>query len=288
MARPSSLAGKELVQASYRLLRQDKQMVLLLFLGGLAASISLALISGVGALIDPGAFDDSSNGVVAYVFFAVGLLVSTFLSTFFLGAIVAAANQRADGQDPTVNSALSAAWERKGALFAWAILTTVVGLVLRQLERFGAAGAVIRFIGGAAWAVATIFAVPVIMAENASPFEAVKRSGSILKNQFGTNVRAGVRLGVQWFLALFAALLVLAGGIALIVAGAGADTGGAALIGAGILVAIVGAIGLVVVGAIYAAVSAYLRTLLYRHSVGKATPGVDNSFFPTPTAAGAQ
>ena len=218
------------------------------------------------------------------MFFAVALLVATSLSTFFLGAIVAAATQRAEGLDPTASTALAAAWERRVPLFAWALTSTVVGLVIRQLERFGPVGAVLRLAGGLAWGVATIFAVPVVMAEGTMPLASVRRSSQILSARFGSNVRAGFRLGFQWVAAALGAVLVAFIGVLMVVAGSTTGSTSAVLVVLGVLVALAGVLGVFVVSAIYSAVGAYLRTVLYRYATGLPTPGIDPALLP-PTVA---
>lgn len=278
MAKKQSLAGKPLVDASYRLLWQDKEMIPLLFAGSVASGIAFSLISGAGALFVPDVWTNDSLSLAGYVVLAVALLVSTCISIFFLGAIVAAATMRAEGQDPTARTALAAAWERRGPLFAWAVTSTIVGLILRRLEDFGPLGWVARLVGGIAWSIGTIFAVQVIMAEGVMPFTAVKRSGQILVARFGSNVRAGFRLGIQWFLAMFAAIVVVMVGVGMAVGGA-SDSQPLFLI-LGVLVALAGVIGLFVAIAIYAAVGAYLRTVLYRYATGLPTPGIDPAYLP--------
>lgn len=278
MAR-QSLAGKPLVDASYRLLWQDKEMVPLLFVGGVASGLAFGLIAGLGAFVDPSMFHDGGLSATGYVVFGVALLVATCVSVLFLGAIVAAATQRAEGSDPTARTALAAAWERRVPLFAWALTSTVVGLLLRQLERFGPLGWIARLVGGVAWSVATIFAVPVIMAEGVMPFEAVRRSSKVLTERFGSNVRAGFRLGVTWTLAMIGALVVVVVGV-----GVAASSSAVVVVALGVLLALVGVVGFFVVAAIYSAVGAYLRTVLYRYAVGLPTPGIDASLMP-PAAA---
>jgi hypothetical protein len=93
--------------------------------------------------------------------YAAALLLSTFVGTFFMGAVVGAAMIRADGGDPDVASAIAFAWDRRSPLLAWAAMSTAVGVVMRVLERFGLAALIVRWVAGVAWAVATMFAVPV-------------------------------------------------------------------------------------------------------------------------------
>jgi hypothetical protein len=271
------LAGKPLVQSAYRLLLQDKSMVVLLFAGGVCSALAFGLVV-VPASVVHGSVLTDRDGVLGLAVYAMALLLSSFVSTLAMGAVVAAAMTRADGGDPDVSSAMAVAWSRRGPLLAWAAMSTVVGIVVRVLERFGAAGLVVRLFAGVAWAVATMFAVPVIIAEGTMPVETVRRSAQILTSRFGSNVRATFRLGLQWTLAILGAMLVAGVGVALVAAGSGG--GGIVLEMVGGLLVLTGIVAVFVLSAIYSAVSVYLRTVLFRYATGRPTPGIDPSALP--------
>jgi hypothetical protein len=273
----TSLAGKPLVQSAYQLLRQDKSMVVLLFAGGVCSALAFGLVV-VPASVAHGAVLTERDGFAGLAVYAVALLLSTFVSTLFMGAVVAAAMIRADGGDPGISSAMAVAWSRRSPLLAWAAMSTVVGIAMRVLERFGAAAVVVRLFAGVAWAVATMFAVPVIMAEGTMPVQTVRRSAQILTSRFGTNVRATFRLGFRWTMAMLGALLVVGVGVALVAAGNRA--GGVVLEVVGGLLAVAGVVAFFVISAVYAAVSVYLRTVLFRYATGRPTPGIDPSALP--------
>jgi hypothetical protein len=273
----TSLAGKPLVQSAYQLLRQDKSMVVLLFAGGVCSALAFGLVV-VPASVVHGAVLTERDGFAGLAVYAVALLLSTFVSTLFMGAVVAAAMIRADGGDPGISSAMAVAWSRRSPLLAWAAMSTVVGIAMRVLERFGAAAVVVRLFAGVAWAVATMFAVPVIMAEGTMPVQTVRRSAQILTSRFGTNVRATFRLGFQWTMAMLGALLVVGVGVALVAAGNRA--GGIVLEVVGGLLVVAGVVAFFVISAVYAAVSVYLRTVLFRYATGRPTPGIDPSALP--------
>ncbi len=284
----TSLAGKPLVDASWALLKRDPSMVVLLVVGGLASSLAFALVALPTYLI-VGLPVDGTGGPLDLAVYAVAVFASTLVSTFFLGAVVDAAMQRADGGDPTFGTAMAAAWERRSQLVAWAAMAAAVGVALRLLERFGVAGAIVRLLAGVSWAVATAFAIPVIMAEGTMPIETVKRSAHVLTSRFGSNARAGLRFGVVvvlvW-LGLFALGMV---GIYGIYDGSTHRNGLTLAIGGLLLVAAV--LGGFIASAVVSALGAYLRTVLYRYATGLPTPGIDPWVLPpllpeTPTGPG--
>jgi hypothetical protein len=271
------LVGKQLVRSAYRLLMQDSSMIVLLFVGGLFSGLAFLLVAVPASMLHGGSITASGTDVVALLAYAIAVLASTFVSVFFLGAVVAAAMMRADGMDPDVRSALGVAWSRRVPLLAWAGVSTVVGMLLRSLERSGLAGSIVRLLAGMAWGVATWFAIPVIIAEGTMPMATIRRSSQILTSRFGSNVRATVRLGLTWGLAMFGTLaLAMLGGWLLLTSAPRAY----AMHNLGVLLVVVGGIAFVVVSAMWSALSAYLRTVLYRYAVGLATPGIDASELP--------
>ncbi len=273
----TSLAGKELLAASWALLRRDPSIIALLVVGSLAASVAFALVAlPLYAVV--GLPTDGGSDWPSVIVYALALFASTLVSTFFLGAVVAAAMQRADGGDPTFRTALAAAWERRTQLIAWAALSTVVGVALRQLERFGLAGQIVRLLAGVSWAIATWFAIPVIMAEGTMPFVTIKRSGNVLTSRFGSNVRATLRLGVAYVVLWLGVLAVGLLGVFALVDGTRNREG--LTTGSGIVLIVVAIVGGFVVMACWQATSVYLRTVLYRYANGLPTPGVGQWVLP--------
>ena len=77
-------------------------------------------------------------------------------------------------------------------------------MVLRAVqERMGFIGKIVVGIIGMAWNVATFLAVPVLVAEDVSPVDAVKRSMSLLKKTWGEQLMGGFSIGVVGALAAF-------------------------------------------------------------------------------------
>ncbi len=135
-------------------------------------------------------------------------------------------------------------------------------MIIQALEeRLGILGQIIGALLGAAWAVLTFLTIPIIMLEDVGPWNALKRSGTLLKQTWGENIVAQAGFGI---LALFAALpgaLVIAIGVA---------TGS---IVAAVAIGIVGAIWIAIVAVVVSALSGIYRTALYRFAVDGQAPG---------------
>jgi hypothetical protein len=258
-----------LVQSTYRLLLEDKAMVVVLFVGAVASTAVLAAImvpAWAFAHIEP----TPRGGPASFAVYALALWASSFVSVLASGVVVAAAHIRCEGGHPDVRQAVRLAWSRRSPLLAWAALSTVVALLMQLLDRLGLAGAIVRFLAGVSWAVATVFAVPVIITEGTMPVATVRRSALLVRNNFGSMVRSNVRLAVPWIAAT--GLFVAGGAIAL---GMGISSGEVDLMVVGSLIALFGGVAFFFCTSTSSALSAYLDTLLFRYANARPVPGID-------------
>ncbi len=245
----------ELAKASWQVLKADKELLLLPILS-LLATLAVAasflapiLLSGNGTTVeDPGA--------VGYFLLFVAYVVLAFITIFFNAALVHAANQRLDGGDPTIGSALRGAAGRIHRIFPWALVSATVSIVLRAIEqRAGIVGRIISGIAGIAWSLVTFLVIPVLVIEDIGVTDAVKRSGALFKRTWGENMASQVGFGLLGFLAMLPAFLIGAAGVA---------AGGAiAVFAIGI-----GVVWVLTVAMVLSALSGIFQTALYRYAVG--------------------
>ena len=179
-----------IVKSCWKVLLLDKEILVF----PLLSLITLGALLGVtvGPLWVSGelftfleAMSDSGETEVEIWTIAVCFLayfVTYFVIIFFNSALIACVSIRFAGGDPTVMDGLKAATQRLPLIFAWALFTSTVGFILKMLESKskGLMKILISFLG-AGWAIASYFAVPVLVAEKAGPITAVKRSVSIIK-----------------------------------------------------------------------------------------------------------
>ena len=252
-------------------------MIWLPVLGGIAALIGGAAVGGALAGIFAAAHLHGAIFVLALI---AGLFVASFVSIFFQTGVVFAATERLEGGTPSVKGCLAKSWGRRRVIAPWALLSTAVGLIIQAIEdRASWAAKIIGVLGGAAWAVATFFVLPVLAFENVGPFKAVERSASLMKQRFGTVVRTSVRFGLAYVGWFFLSLAVLVGGIFLT----------AAFGPAFLVVAFAGGVGLAVVLMLTAVIGLYTRTILYRYANNQPIPGIDldlASVFTAPARRG--
>ena len=253
----------ELMKQSWAVLKHDRELIWLPVISALVAGIVAAIILiPVGLSQDwdavSGSGESASQQVGGGVYLAIaGLtLALAFISIFFRAALVSGAHERMMGGDPTVRSAIAGALERLPKLFGWAVITTIVGSILRAMEqRAGLLGRIVVNLVGMAWAVTTFLVIPVIVIENSGAVDSTKRSVALFRHTWGENLSAQVGFGLIGFLA-FIPIVILAA--------IGATIG--TLLGFVLIaVAVVAGIALITV---LSALGAIFQTALYHYAVG--------------------
>jgi hypothetical protein len=266
--------GKQVLSASWQMLRQDRELVWLPALGALASLVAAGIFFVPGWFLGDAVGGGGDHSWAAGVGGVLAGAAATVVGIFFQSALVVGANQRAEGGDPTLGSCLRAAWSLRGPIVKWGLLTATVGMLIRALEqRFGFVASIIGFLGGLAWAIASFLAVPVLVAEGVGPIDAVKRSSELIKRTWGTSLRTTLRFGaIQVVLSLACIVVGVVGAMAV----ASGSTGGEAI---GIVMLLAAVAGFLAMAMVFAAIGGYARALIYRYASGQPVPGIDPALF---------
>lgn len=257
----------ELARASWSVVRADKELLLLPVMSVasllvIVGSFVLPVAALGGFRAGAGSADPGTGSMVAAFVFYV---VAYFITLFFNTALVGAAMIRMDGGNPRVSDGLRIAWARKGRILGYACIAATVGLLLRSLEaRVGWLGQLVVKLIGVGWALATFLVVPVLVARELGPIEAVKESAELLKRSWGENLIGNVGLGFVFGVAYFG----LAGVAALFMVMA-VQSERAPLVTA---VVVLGIGAFFVVAALHATMQAVYSAALYRYATDHATP----------------
>ncbi len=250
----------ELAKASWQVLKADKELLVLPILSLLATLIVAAsflapiLMTGSGTEIE-------DPGTIGYVLMFVAYVALAFITIFFNAALVHAANERLDGGDPTVGSALRGAAGRVHRILPWALVSATVSIILRAIEeRAGVFGRIASGVAGIAWSLVTFLVVPVLVIEDIGVVDAVKRSGSLFKRTWGENMAAQVGFGLLGFVAVLPAFLLAAAAVA----------AGGTIAFIGIAVAVLWVLAVVMV---LSALNGIFQTALYRYAAGRDAEG---------------
>ena len=202
------------------MLAVDKELVVFPLLSFLASVVAVLSFLGVGFGI--GSLDRLGTGGLRVVDYLVAFgfyLVLYFVIIFFNSALVYAAHFRLAGGDPNIRTGLYGAMNHAGAIFMWALVSAVVGLVLRILAgRAREQGGIMGFISqlvvallGAAWTMLTYFVVPLIVIEGLGFRRSFRESLSLFRRTWGEQVVGNFGLGLAAFLAFLVAGLISAG-----------------------------------------------------------------------------
>ena len=270
----------ELVKASWRVLRSDKELLvfpIVSSLGVFLVTLVFALpLAGTGFFADsrnPGEGISLAGAIVGFLFYVVAYSVIFFCNT----ALVSAALIRLDGGDPTLNDGFRSASERAGAILGYAVIAATVGTILNAISsRAGFIGQIVISIIGFAWNIATFLVVPILIVEKLGPIDAIKRSGQLLRQTWGEQLAGNFSIGTVF--GLIAAAVIFLVGVPLIMIGA--SSGSPALIIAAIVLIVAVAL---VVGVLSSTLQGIFTAALYRY----ATEGSTGGFFDESLVKGA-
>jgi len=182
-----------LVGQSYRVLMQDKELMVLPLISGITiAVVSVAMIFGFGMRDFDRPHDLAQYGPLFLLY-----VVCYTIGIFFQAAVIAGATERMRGGNPTVSSALAAAGRRIGPILLWAAIAATVGMIIKAIQdQLGFVGRIVVRLLGAAWSLATFFVVPVLVLEDRPVGESISRSVRLFKKTWGETVVGGASVGV--------------------------------------------------------------------------------------------
>jgi Family of unknown function (DUF6159) len=271
--------SKQLAGASWGVLKQDRELMAIPVIGaaicgGIAAVIGVVVYSTLDTTTDAAGQSSTQANPAALALLIVGVLIISVISQLVAGALVAGANERFEGGNPTIGSSFSKAMTRLGPITGWTLTNATVGTFLNALrDKAGFLGDLVVGMIGAAWSIATWLVMPVIIIEGVGPFAAVKRSVVLIRSKFGENIVSQAGFGLLGLLLIIPGVLVF-----------GAIAAALPLLGIPLLL-----IYVAVVFTLLAALGAIFRTALYRYAAGLpvgdafSTPMLAGSFGPKKT-----
>lgn len=176
-------AGWSLARSVRRMVSGDRGLLVYPVLSGIIGVILFAL-SFVGALLIPISAPIQWKVIAG---FFISYVVTAFMSTYFLVAMLIAFKAYESGQAITIRDSLSRTRPYSKRIFQWAVFYTILVMLLRLIEsRFrGVSGLIVAGLGSAGIAIATFFAVPAILEKKLGPIDAVKDSLGTIRRTIG-------------------------------------------------------------------------------------------------------
>ena len=193
--------GWEFGMQSFGVLRHDKELVLFPLMSGAAcllvmASFAIPLWSTPWFRQRCEDQEAPQNPIVYVILFAF-YVINYFVVVFFNAALVSCALKRLAGGNPTVGYGLKQAMSRLPQIAAWALVSGTVGFVLKTIEStFEKIGQLGRVADRRGWAIATYFVVPVLVVEKVGPWEALKRSTTLIRRTWGEALVGNMGIGL--------------------------------------------------------------------------------------------
>ena len=178
----------ELVKAAWKMTKLDKSIVvypLLTSLGCLAVVVAISLVNAAmgGSVWWMFSF---TQDLRYFALLAVEYLLTYLVVNYSNTALAVYAIDRLEGRTPSVSRSFRHATRRIGAITLYTFIGSTVGMIFRVAERYLPIGpSLLAWLGEMGWAVATVFAVPILAAKEESPVQAIKESASIIKAKWG-------------------------------------------------------------------------------------------------------
>ena len=253
--------GWALTKKSWALLRENPALLRFPLFGGAATIICAIVVVGPGLyLIDDG--EVAFGGPLA----VIGFYLLAVVGFYFSVGLATVADMIFRGQEASFGDGMAVARSRLPQIAGWAVIATVVGLVVSFLQnRTGIGGVILGRLLDIGWSLVTFLAVPVIALEGTGPLETLKRSASLFKSRWGQQVTGNIAIGAA--VALFGVLP----SVALIVVGVAIWSAAGF---AGALLVVIGVIGLAIALLVSNALSGIFGVALYRYALdGEAVGG---------------
>jgi hypothetical protein len=263
--------GMALARSSWAVLVKDKHLILFPIVSGILFLIVLASFAvPLATLVDWAKFEkqmQANNNQPPVWIYAVSFafyFCTYFVIIFCNSALISCAMLRFNGQEPSVGDGFRMAMARLPQIFAWALVSATVGVLLKVIENaHEKVGYYVSMLLGAAWSVMTFFVVPVLVVEKTGPFEAVGRSVSLLKKTWGEALVGRLGLGFFLFLLFIPVIVIFVLGVMALSSGAGP---------VGVALIIVGVIALLLHSAIASALNTILLAALYQYAADDRVP----------------
>jgi len=229
--------GWALTKKAWSVVRDHPGLAKLPLIGGILAVVATLLFVGPGVLL--AASDPDATRFAGYALIAIGSYLASFLVIYYNVILAAAANDALEGREPDVPAARQIAKNRIPTIAGWALISALVSLAFAIIrDRGGIAGRIAATFGAAIWGLVTFLVVPVLALEGIGPVDAIKRSGSLVRQRWGQQVTGNLVIGGIATLFTFLGIAIGVGGVMLIAGGTAWGVLGAVLVLLGVVVAI--------------------------------------------------
>ncbi len=229
--------GWALTKKAWSVVREHPGLARLPLIGGILAVVAALVFVGPGVFLANA--DPDATRLVGYVLIAVGSYLASFIVIYYNVILAAAANDALQGREPDVAAGRQIAKNRIPTIAGWALVSALVSLTFAIIrDRGGVLGNIAASLGAAIWGLVTFLVVPVLALEGIGPIDAIKRSGSLVRQRWGQQVTGNFVIGGIASLFTFIGIGAIIGGVVLITGGTAWGVLGGALVLLGLVVAV--------------------------------------------------
>jgi hypothetical protein len=273
--------GFSLAGSTWRVLTKDKHLIAFPLVSGFFfLLVVLSFAVPLATLVDWKQFEQQlqqNNNKPPVWVYAVSFafyFCTYFVIIFCNSALISCALLRFNGETPSLTDGFRMALARLPQIFAWAVVSATVGVLLKVIENVHEkVGEIVASLLGTAWSVVTFFVVPVLVVEKIGPMAAVGRSVSLLKKTWGEALVGNMGLNFILFLLFIPIILVFVVGVLLLAKG---------MVPVGIAVMVVAGILFLLHMAISSALHTIFLAALYQYAADDRVPeGFDRHVMAT-------
>lgn len=197
--------GWSMGMASLKVIRKSPELLMFPLISGVALLFVIA--SFLGLIYFNWGFEADTvveeAGTLEYIIVFLFYLVGYFVIVFFNVGLVHCSRTYFQGGKPSVSEGINFAMERIHYILGWSALSATIGLLLKAVEdKGGVVGSIVSSVVGVVWSIVAFFVVPVLAYEEVGPLEALKRSGSIMKEKWGESIGASFSFGIITFVGI--------------------------------------------------------------------------------------
>ena len=156
----------------------------------------------------PGADDTYDVTLLGYALGVLATITMTSVTFYYATALSSHVLSIFRGEQTQYAQHIKAARSKLPAIITFAIITVIIGYILRTLEqRFRLVGWIISKIIGILWALATTFVISIIADSEASAPTSIKQSIALFKENWAETITSRVTLGGALFLVYFLVMI---------------------------------------------------------------------------------
>lgn len=200
-----------IVQQSWALLKQDKEILLFPVVSSVVSLIAFLLLLATIFFVFLGAdiakldaLDETSMNYLNYVFLFVYYLIMFFIANFFQAGLYIIAHARFSGQNMTFSDGIHGAMAKSWKIFVWSLISATVGLALRMIaDRSKIIGQIVVVILGAAWSIMTYFSLPALIIGDATVVGSFKESAALIRKTWGEVIIVNLGAGLYFTILIF-------------------------------------------------------------------------------------